>query len=154
MKNMRTTLVVVGIKAGKANIAHIGDSRAYIFYKGKIKYRSLDHSVPQMLVLSGEIKEAELRHHPDRNRLLRCLGDESKEPDFELSKSFKIEKGMSVLLCSDGFWETITEKEMLHTLRWSRSTSQWLDKMKKRIKKKNKKIVSQDNYSAIAIWFR
>lgn len=153
MQSLKTTLVVFGVEDGKAWLAHIGDSRGYIFYKGKIKYRSLDHSVPQMLALSGEIQEREIRNHPDRNHLLRCLGDDSTEPNFEISDSFEIKKGMSVLLCSDGFWESITEKEMAQTLRWSRTASQWLEKMKQKLKRKSMREKGKDNYSAIAIWF-
>lgn len=152
--SMRTTLAAVVIEGEEGWIAHIGDSRVYVFENGKLVNRTLDHSVPQMLVLSGEIKEGDIRHHPDRNRLLRCLGDTVEIPKYEIQKPIKIQKGMSVLLCSDGFWEQVTEKQMARDLRWSKDVDSWLARMKRRVSRAEKKESNQDNYSAIGIWFR
>lgn len=71
---MKTTLVVLVIHKGKAVWAHVGDSRLYEFKQGKMKGRTIDHSVPQMLAISGEIEEKDIRHHLDRNRLMRVMG--------------------------------------------------------------------------------
>lgn len=65
---------------------HVGDSRLYYFKNGKIVKRTLDHSVPQMLVARGEIDEKEIRHHPDRNRLVRVMGMEWDEPKYQVSE--------------------------------------------------------------------
>ncbi len=46
----------------------------------------MDHSIPQMLVLSKDIKESEIRNHPDRNIVLRVMGIEWDEPMFDLMK--------------------------------------------------------------------
>ena len=53
-KKMKTTCVAIATDDRNAYVGHIGDSRGYIFYKNKVKTRTLDHSIPQMLVLSGE----------------------------------------------------------------------------------------------------
>ena len=68
---MKTTLTCLTIHDLEAQFAHVGDSRIYYFEKGKYIARTQDHSVPQMLYQSGEIKEKDIRHHVDRSRLLR-----------------------------------------------------------------------------------
>ena len=71
---MKTTVVVLHIKNKNARWAHVGDSRLYFFKNKKLIERTLDHSVPQNLVVCKEIKEKDIRYHADRNRLLRVLG--------------------------------------------------------------------------------
>ena len=58
-----------------------------------------------MLVAAGEIDEKEIRHHPDRNRLVRVMGMEWDEPKYQVSEPMPEEPGQAFLLCSDGFWE-------------------------------------------------
>ena len=111
---MKTTMVVLHIEHGRAYYAHIGDSRLYHFSRRGCKQLTMDHSVPQMLVAAGEIKPSEIRHHPDRNKLLRVLGVEWESPRFTLCKKpMHVWPGDAFLLCSDGFWEYIEECEML-----------------------------------------
>lgn len=149
--SMRTTLAVFMARGEEGWLAHIGDSRIYVFERERLKFRTLDHSVPQMLVMTGEIKESEIRHHPDRNRLLRCLGDSVENPKFEIHDGILIRKGMAVLMCSDGFWEAVAEEQMQQDLKKARNAEHWLKRMKKRVKRAREK--TQDNYSAIGIWF-
>ena len=58
---MCTTAVALAISENTAYVGHIGDSRLYFFEDGKLIYKTLDHSLPQMLALQGEIKEGEVR---------------------------------------------------------------------------------------------
>jgi len=74
--------------------------------------RTLDHSVPQLLVKSGRIKEKEIRKHPDRNRLLKVMGVVWASPEYEKSRVITLNGKEAFLLCSDGFWELIEEKKM------------------------------------------
>ena len=55
------------------------------------------------------------------------------------------------VLCSDGFWELITEKEMEKTLKQSSSVAQWLEKMEKIVAKRGEN-KDMDNYSAICVY--
>ena len=71
---MKTTMVVLATDESTVQWGHIGDSRLYYFKNNRLVSRTLDHSVPQMLVASGEIREKDIRHHEDRNRLLRVMG--------------------------------------------------------------------------------
>ena len=52
----------------------------YFIRKNKLNIRSKDHSIPQYLVNMGEIREKDIRHHPDRNKLLRVMGSEWESP--------------------------------------------------------------------------
>lgn len=150
-RKMKTTGVAIVTDDRNAYIGHIGDSRGYVFYKNKVKTRTLDHSIPQMLVLSGEIKEDQIRNHPDRNTLLRVMGVEWDEPIYELMAPIPLKKCQAFLLCSDGFWELIDEKEMCAQLKKADSVREWLDNMI-RIVRINGQGKNMDNYSAIAVW--
>ncbi len=150
-QKMKTTGVAIVTDDRNAYIGHIGDSRGYVFYKNKIKTRTIDHSIPQMLVLAKEIKEEQIRTHPERNTLLRVMGVEWDEKMYELLPPIPLKKCQAFLLCSDGFWELINEKEMITQLKKSCCVKEWLNNMVK-IVQENGKNKNMDNYSAIAVW--
>ena len=153
--DMKTTLVVLWLSDGQARWGHIGDSRLYYFQDEKLKGRTLDHSVPQMLVNTGEISEKEIRFHEDRNRLLRVIGAEWGRHAYDLSDAVDMKDGQAFLLCSDGFWELIDEKEMQKELKNASSVEEWMDSMISivRGRMENGKPGSEaDNNSAIAVW--
>lgn len=152
VRKMKTTAVTAVYSDKKVFLGHIGDSRIYFFRKGKIKYRTLDHSVVQLLVDSKEIDESQIRNHPERNILLSVLGTEWKDYSFEIDKSIKIKNNDALLLCSDGFWELINEDEMCNALEISRNASEWLEKMVK-IVFDNGKNIDMDNNTAITVRF-
>lgn len=148
---MKTTAVVLHIREKEMQWAHVGDSRLYMFYKNKLKTRTLDHSVPQMLVSAGEIKEKEIRNHPDRNRLLRVMGIDWDKAKYVIANSVEKKSSTAFLLCSDGFWELIAEKQMEKCLKKAKSPKEWIELMKD-IVLANGKDTDMDNYSAIAVW--
>lgn len=148
---MKTTACALVIENDTVTWGHIGDSRVYAFSHNKVKERTLDHSVPQMLVLARDIKEKDIRNHPDRNKLLRVLGVSGDPPKYEISDSQGLRKYQAFLLCSDGFWELILEKEMCSLLKKSKSVDEWLRTMQEIVEERGKN-TDMDNYSAIAIW--
>lgn len=150
---MKTTLVLGVVENSLLYYGHIGDSRLYYFEDGKYKFHTLDHSVPQMLVSSGRIKEKDIRGHEDRNRLLRVIGTEWNDPRYEIAKTpVELKKGDAILLCSDGFWELITEKQMNAAFRASSGAGEWVRKMEECILATGKNgSKNMDNYSAIAV---
>ena len=150
-RDMKTTLVILHVGADRIWWGHIGDSRLYLFQNGKLAQRTLDHSVPQMLVAAGQIKEKQIRNHPDRNRLLRVMGVDWDQPKYQLEEP-KLRQGkQAFLLCTDGFWELIDEKKMQHCLKKAGSPEQWVELMEG-IVKKNGQGKNMDNYSAVAVW--
>jgi serine/threonine protein phosphatase PrpC len=100
-----------------------------------------------MEVLRGNIKQEDIRFHPNRNKVLRALGIEGVYP--EISGVQKVCIGDAFLLCSDGFWEFITENEMLIDLSKSRNAEEWVSFMLWRVGSRIQ--AGTDNLSAVAM---
>lgn len=149
-RDMKSTAAAVFLTDKRLAICHIGDTRVYVFGKKKLIWRTLDHSVPQMLVSAGKMKEKDIRFHPDRNRLLRALGEEGEVVDcdmYSLNLSSNVD---AILICSDGFWEYVEEREMIRTLYHADGAEGWIRAMEKLVIKHGKHH-TRDNYSAIGI---
>lgn len=148
---MKTTAVVLVITAEQIKWAHIGDSRLYHIFSDGTKYeRTRDHSMIQVLADMGEIKEEEMRNHPDRNKLLRVMGAEWSTKSFDLSGILEIEPGHAFALMTDGFWEYVTEEEMLKLYNETENAQMWLSEMEKIVVSKAD-MTCTDNYSAICV---
>lgn len=152
-KDMKTTAVCMLTDENNLYVGHVGDSRLYCFKKDGTYTRTLDHSIPQILVQSKTITEDEIRNHPNRNMLLKVIGDRWDEPLCEIADPIPIDDYFAFLLCSDGFWELINETEMLSTLKSSSTPQEWLDKMKT-IVEQNGISREMDNYTAITIFYK
>lgn len=150
---MKTTLAMAAVSGDTLFCVHIGDSRVYLFRDKEIRYQSTDHSVSQLAVFSGEITSDQIRYHEDRSRLLRSIGsEEAPTPDIR-KFDHTLQPGDAILLCSDGFWEFVLEREMLQTLAWSRSAKHWLGGMMRIVRMRTRGI-DNDNNTAIAIRFQ
>ena len=148
---MKTTAVALSLTNDRAYLAYVGDSRGYAFFKNGKYIRTIDHSVPQMLALAGDIKEKDIRYHEDRSSLLRVFGSEWENDPIDFLEEIDVAKTKAFLLCSDGFWELITESQMKWCLRWSKTPDDWLERMRKIIEK-NGKGKEMDNYTAGAVF--
>jgi serine/threonine protein phosphatase PrpC len=148
---LRTTLTVLVVAGATARWAHVGDSRLYFFQGGTLRTRTRDHSVPEMLLRAGEIRDDEIRHHPDRSRLLQALGQDN-DPRVAVSDAVTLTPGDAFLLCSDGWWENVTDREMESLLQGARRPVDWLTRMSEVIVAAAQ--APQDNYSAIAAFVR
>lgn len=144
-----TTVAALWISGSMAIAAHVGDSRIYQFREGKIIYQSEDHSMVQVSISLGQLPSDTCRHHKDRNKVYNVLGDESERPKID-TREMNILPGDRFLLCSDGFWEPVTEEEMLACLLDSPSPEIWLEAMTALVRKANNP--KQDNNTAIAIF--
>lgn len=151
-RSIRTTLAAAHLQDGQLTLAHAGDSRIYLFGKHRAIWRTTDHSVPQMLALSGQIRESQIAHHPDRSRLLNALGGDTENLKIDLTIQMA-DSWQAMLLCSDGFWEYVPQGQMQRTLRYARSCGEWLAQMAKAAVRNGRHSI-MDNYSAIAVWFR
>lgn len=125
-KEMKTTGTFLVLKDGFADWGHIGDSRINYFHKTKFVKRTLDHSVPQMLVETGEIKEKDIRRHEDRSRLLRCLPWTGKKYDVD-EQGFAVQSGDAFILMTDGFWDWVDEKMMHKCLKKGKNAKETAD---------------------------
>jgi serine/threonine protein phosphatase PrpC len=149
-KKMRTTAVVLFVDGKSFRCGHIGDSRLYLFGKNGEKTRTKDHSIPQILALTGEIGDDEIRFHPDRNLILKALGNEGTAANCEVGNVCNLDEYKAFLLCTDGFWEYITDEQIAAALASSDNADQWMNKMTKIITK-NTKNKDADNRTAIAV---
>lgn len=89
-----------------ALVAHVGDSRAYVWHDGSLDQITRDHSWVEEQVALGVLSETEARHHPWRNLVTRALAG-ADEPAVELTP-VSLEPGDRVLLCSDGLTSPLT----------------------------------------------
>lgn len=127
---------------------HSGDSRLYLFKDGHVCAQTKDNSVPQMLVACGEITPQEIRNHPDRNRILACLGTDDEVAKLSKVGQMEITEGLSGLLCTDGFWEPVVEEEMIGRLEREKDVQKWIRNMVRYIQQQDLG-QEQDNFSAI-----
>ena len=108
-------IVACVVQDGVAYWTHVGDCRLYSCARARILHRTRDHTVVQQLIDAGRIREEAATTHPERNRLLQCLGG-LQPPRPDQTSSARLAKNDVVLLCSDGFWDPLTQRQLLHSL--------------------------------------
>ncbi len=110
--DMGSTLTLAVVEGNRATIAHVGDSRAYLWRDGGLRQLTDDHSVPGALLKQGRITLEEAGEHPHRHILYRCLG---LKPgiEVEIYPSLLLQDGDALLLCSDGLWDMLSPAERL-----------------------------------------
>lgn len=152
LNSMRTTAVILTIdgKQNKACWGNIGDSRLYCFRNGRIIKQTKDHSVSQMMVDAGYLKQEMIRSAPGRNQLYAAMGDKNHFEFETVSAPFPICDGDAFLLCSDGLWEYVEEKEMERLLQKAESAQSWLKMLEEQVLQRGDE--GQDNYSAVVVW--
>lgn len=112
---MGTTLVAAAVNNNCAVIANIGDSRAYHVTGSTISQVTKDHSVVEDMIDRGDIKRSEANNHPNRNLITRVVGTAADtEPDFFF---VNLQGGESLLLCSDGLSNIISEQVLYSELK-------------------------------------
>lgn len=114
LKGMGTTAAVVLLSEKSALIAYVGDTRIYQLRNRRKVYRTFDHSMVFEMVRKNVITEEQARLSAQSNIILRALG---VKPDLEVETAeLPYRKGDKFLLCSDGFWGCLPEKEFLRLL--------------------------------------
>src|ERR1700742_1802434 len=107
---MGTTLTAVYLDDDHLAVAHVGDSRAYIFREGELGRLTQDHSLVEELVRQGKLTQEQAAEHPQRSIITRALGIEG---DVEVDTwSYPMRAGDVVLLCSDGLTSMIGEEQI------------------------------------------
>lgn len=123
-------------------VANVGDSRVYQFRNGEVIFQSVDHSLAQLAVVAGKIAPQQIRSYPDRNKLTRSLGWE-ETPWIDI-RTLSVQQGDRFLLCSDGFWEEITENQMLESAARHSDAESWLQAMRTQVQPR-----ASDNNTAV-----
>ncbi len=110
LAGMGTTLVAILAGQERLALAHVGDSRAYLIRRGRIRLLTDDHSVVGEMLRRREISEDAAREHPHRHVLTRALGvRRAVEPDLaELTP----EEGDIFVMCTDGLTGHLRDQEI------------------------------------------
>jgi len=107
---MGTTLTVLLARGKTAVIAHVGDSRAYLWRNEELTFLTTDHSLVGELVRLGQISPEEAENHPQRHVLMRAIG---ADPKLELDcRSISLQSGDVFFLCTDGLSNLISNQEL------------------------------------------
>jgi protein phosphatase len=114
LNGMGTTVTAAFLEDSEIAIAHVGDSRAYLFRDGELKRLTKDHSLVQALVDQDKLTEAEAEQHPQRSIITRALGP---EPTVDVDTwRYPVRAGDVLLLCSDGLTSMITDSQVAAVL--------------------------------------
>jgi PPM family protein phosphatase len=116
LKGMATTVEVLYLNNSHAYWGHVGDSRIYYLKGGKLKQVTKDHSLVQKLVDDGFLTLKEAENHPNKNIIMRAMGD-SSELEVDTSKikiSFK--DSSKFFVCSDGVTAVLRDYEIENIL--------------------------------------
>lgn len=149
VSGMKTTAVFLALFHSCAVWAHVGDSRLYHFYEGQLQHYTSDHSVPQVQVFAGELTRDQIPFSPDRSKILKALGGEEWEP--EIAPAIQLQPGQhAFLLCTDGFWEYLSDDEIWLDLNKSASPTAWLTYL--RCRGESRKGEDADNNTAVAFF--
>jgi serine/threonine protein phosphatase PrpC len=154
LKEMSSTVAAVLIdrKNRAALWAHLGDTRVYLFRRNKLYSVTKDHSLVQQLVDEGYCSADQLRTHPQRSALCAAIGGESDDIPEVTVAATTVEAGDAFLVCTDGFWEWIVEKEMEDAAASAHSAQEWLTAMCALVERNGRlSTKSRDNYTAFTI---
>ncbi|HEY5317599.1 MAG TPA: Stp1/IreP family PP2C-type Ser/Thr phosphatase [Solirubrobacteraceae bacterium] len=112
---MGTTLTAAYLGETDLAIAHVGDSRAYLFRDGELSRLTQDHSLMAELIRRGKLTEEEAADHPQRSIITRALGP---EPEVTVDTwTYPVRAGDVILLCSDGLTSMVSEAQVADILR-------------------------------------
>ncbi|HEX2050769.1 MAG TPA: Stp1/IreP family PP2C-type Ser/Thr phosphatase [Actinomycetota bacterium] len=105
LRGMGTTCTLLLVRDDHAELAHVGDSRAYLFRAGELSQLTEDHTLVERMVREGRLSKDEAQHHPQRSIITRALGvDATVDVDV---LSVELSEGDRLLLCSDGLTSMI-----------------------------------------------
>jgi protein phosphatase len=130
LTGMGTTVSGILRVGNQVAVAHIGDSRIYLFRDGELKQITADHTFVQRLVDSGRITPEEAAVHPRRSVLMRVLGDVDAAPEIDTA-IFDTKPGDRWMLCSDGLSSYVTDDKMASILATVRTATGAADRLVK-----------------------
>jgi protein phosphatase len=123
LSGMGTTLTIACSVGANLLIAHVGDSRAYLFRQGQLYRLTRDHTWAQALVNTGAISPEAVDTHPMRHVLTHVVGSEGGRAFADLS-ILRLADGDQVLLCTDGLTDLVSEAAIEQSLAIERPAAQ------------------------------
>jgi serine/threonine protein phosphatase PrpC len=124
---MGTTLTAALVEGDEVGLAHVGDSRAYLFREGELKLLTSDHSLVEELRRQGRLTDEQAEDHPQRSIITRALGPE-RDVDVD-TMTYRARPGDVYLLCSDGLTTMVKEDRIAEILRESRTLDEAADRL-------------------------
>jgi protein phosphatase len=116
ISGMGTTLVAAHFaEGGPLWVAHVGDSRAYLFRDGRLRALTEDHSLLQDFIRQTRPTPEEIESFPHKNVIVRALGMRDTV-DVDVAR-VEVREGDLLLLCSDGLFGMVPDEQMAGILR-------------------------------------
>jgi len=112
LHGMGTTCTAVALLENQLYYAHVGDTRLYLIRNLSISRLTHDHSYVNRLVENGVISKEEAESHPQRHILTAALGAGAAIAPDSADQSVTVQSGDVLLLCTDGLWSQLSEKEL------------------------------------------
>jgi protein phosphatase len=106
-QGMGTTIVMAYVTEDGAHVAHVGDSRCYLWRQGRLDLLTQDHSLVSEQIRLGQLSPEEAETSPYRNVITRALGTEASV--MAEYRRLQLEKGDLILLCSDGLTRELSD---------------------------------------------
>ena len=123
---MGTTMVLALLTKSFLLVGNIGDSSGYVIKNGKLHKVTVDHTLVNLLVKSGELSAEDAKNHPKKNVLMKALG---ATVDVEMD-IFNVELGVDgILLCSDGLTNMLDDESIEKVLNGKGTNDEKLEKL-------------------------
>ena len=127
LQGMGTTVTIVVAGGHAMRLAHVGDSRAYLFRDGELRRLTEDHTLVQRWVNEGRLTAEDAERHPQRSIVTRSLGVDSEISIDEMSVD--VRPGDRLLLCTDGLTGRVDEGRIRDVLEQERDTQGACDQL-------------------------
>jgi protein phosphatase len=122
LSGMGTTLTLgLFLPDGSVLVAHIGDSRMYLFRDGELRQLTRDHTLVADLVAMGQITAEQAETHPRRNLVTRVIGTADIVVD---EFTVEVAAGDRIIICSDGLNSMLRDHEIATELAKASSPSE------------------------------
>ncbi len=125
-QGMGTTIVLSVLTPSFLLIGNIGDSSGYVYKNNKIHKITVDHTLVNLLVKSGELTPEEAKNHPKKNVLMKALGS-STNVEMDI---FNVELNVDgIFLCSDGLTNMLADDQIARVLNEEAPLKERLEKL-------------------------
>lgn len=125
-QGMGTTIVLSVLTPSFLLIGNIGDSSGYVYKNNKIHKITVDHTLVNLLVKSGELTPEEAKNHPKKNVLMKALGS-STNVEMDI---FNVELNVDgIFLCSDGLTNMLDDNQIARVLNEEAPLKERLEKL-------------------------
>lgn len=147
-RGMSTTVTAVVLRGAELTVANVGDSRTYLIRNGRARQVTADHSWVEEQVRVGIITREEADKHPQRNIITRSLGT-NRELEIDIFEEH-LDQGDSVLLCTDGLTNTVTDTEIGTIVGRARKAKKAVNELIEQAKQRG----APDNVTAVLLGVR